>query len=111
MFLADMREVLVEGEGPGNLAQELGLYFRWGFRLSDVPAGARVLLWHGRDDLLVPPFMSEHVAAALPGAEVTLHPGRALHGGQPRRGDRGAGAGGAGRRGGRSNLPELRRVP
>lgn len=73
-FLADVRQVL-EGEGPGNLARELALYSRWGFRLSDVPPGARVFLWHGREDRLVPPAMSEHVGAALPGAEVAVLPG------------------------------------
>lgn len=75
LFLADIRQVLVDGEGPGNLAKELGLYFRWGFRLSEVPAGSRVLLWHGREDRVVPAFMSEYVAQALPGAELTLLPG------------------------------------
>jgi pimeloyl-ACP methyl ester carboxylesterase len=111
LFLTDMRQVLVEGEGPGNLAKELGLYFRWGFRLSDVPADARVLLWHGREDRLVPSFMSEHVAAALPGAEVTVYPGghfMALN-----HADEIVARVLAALRedGARSNLPELRRVP
>jgi pimeloyl-ACP methyl ester carboxylesterase len=75
LFLADVRQVLVDGEGPNNLAKELGLYFRWGFRLSEVPAAARVLLWHGREDRLVPAFMGEYVAQAVPGAELTLLPG------------------------------------
>jgi pimeloyl-ACP methyl ester carboxylesterase len=74
MFLADLREVLVNGAGPVGMVRELQLYFRWGFQLADVPRGVPVLLWHGRQDHLVPPFMSDHVARHL-GSEVTYHPG------------------------------------
>jgi len=70
MFLSDLREVLVTGQGPEGLAQELGLYSRWGFRLSDIPHGARVTFWHGRSDHLVPPVMSHEMARQLPGARV-----------------------------------------
>jgi pimeloyl-ACP methyl ester carboxylesterase len=74
-FLADLREVLVTGRGASALARELQLYFHWGFDLAEVPAQARVVLWHGRDDRLVPPIMAEHLARNLPGAEVALYPG------------------------------------
>jgi pimeloyl-ACP methyl ester carboxylesterase len=75
MFLADLSQVLVQGQGASGLARELGLYFHWGFHLADLPPGARLLLWHGRNDHLVPAFMAEHVVAAVPGAELVLHPG------------------------------------
>jgi pimeloyl-ACP methyl ester carboxylesterase len=75
MFLSDLREVLLHGQGAEGMAQELGLYFRWGFRLSEVPPGRKVLFWHGTGDRLVPPFMACYMASRLPGAEVELRPG------------------------------------
>src|SRR5262249_17984140 len=74
-FRADLEAVLLQGQGPAGLVQELRLYQRWGFGLGDIPAEGRVLLWHGKDDVLVPPAMSECVAQHFPGAELTLHPG------------------------------------
>src|SRR5262245_40067915 len=40
MFLGDLHEVLVNGQGPAGMAAELGLYFHWGFALREAPAGA-----------------------------------------------------------------------
>jgi pimeloyl-ACP methyl ester carboxylesterase len=74
-FLGDVRQVFLEGEPVEGMTQELQLYFRWGFRLGEVAADARVLLWHGRHDVVVPPAMALHAARRLPGAEVTLLPG------------------------------------
>ena len=74
-FLGDLREVLVTGGGSETLVRELQLYFDWGFDLADIPASARVLLWHGRHDLVVPPFMTRHAADRLPRAVVAFHPG------------------------------------
>jgi pimeloyl-ACP methyl ester carboxylesterase len=74
-LLADLEQVFLRGEPVEGLSQELCLYFRWGFRLGEVPPGARVMLWHGRQDVLVPPFMTAHAARHLPGAEATLLPG------------------------------------
>jgi pimeloyl-ACP methyl ester carboxylesterase len=74
-FLADLREVLVHGAGPAGMVRELQLYFHWGFDLGDVPPGARVVVLHGRHDLLVPPGMAEHFARHLPGAELVYRPG------------------------------------
>jgi pimeloyl-ACP methyl ester carboxylesterase len=75
MFLDDLREVFLHGEGAAGLAQELRLYFRWGFRLADLPPACRVLFWHGEGDRLVPPAMSQYMARLIPGAELTLRPG------------------------------------
>jgi pimeloyl-ACP methyl ester carboxylesterase len=75
LFLADLSAVLAHGEGVRGLARELGLYFRWGFRLEELPPGIRLLLWHGRHDPLVPASMAEHVAGLVPGAELILRPG------------------------------------
>jgi pimeloyl-ACP methyl ester carboxylesterase len=74
-FLADLREVLIHGEGPRGLVRELQLYFRWGFRWKDLPRQARVMFWHGRGDVLVPPFMAGYMARHLPGAELEFRPG------------------------------------
>jgi pimeloyl-ACP methyl ester carboxylesterase len=75
MFLADLREVLLNGQGPEGMAQELHLYFRWGFRLSDLADGRRVVLWHGTGDRLVPALMAHELARRLAGAELLLRPG------------------------------------
>jgi pimeloyl-ACP methyl ester carboxylesterase len=74
ILLGDLKQVFVEGQPEQGLSQELQLYFRWGFELSEA-AGARVLLWHGRNDVLVPADMSLHAAQRLPGAQLTLKPG------------------------------------
>ncbi len=74
-FLNDLHEVLVPGTAAAGLVQELRLYQNWGFRLEDVPASAQVVLWHGQDDVLVPPAMSEYVASRLPAAQVVFRPG------------------------------------
>jgi pimeloyl-ACP methyl ester carboxylesterase len=74
-FLNDLREVLLQGRGPEGMVQELQLYQRWGFRMQDIAPGAKVMIWHGKHDLLVPPAMSEYAASLLPGAEMKLRPG------------------------------------
>jgi pimeloyl-ACP methyl ester carboxylesterase len=74
-FLADLKAVLTSGAGPAGMVEELQLYQRWGFRLEEVDPRAKVLLWHGRHDVLVPVAMSKHVAGHFSTAELTLHPG------------------------------------
>jgi pimeloyl-ACP methyl ester carboxylesterase len=75
MFLADLEEILIRGQGYESLVQQLGLYFRWGFELEEIPPTSRAIFWHGQHDLLVPPAMSERMARQLPGGEVHLRPG------------------------------------
>ncbi|MFO0929628.1 MAG: alpha/beta hydrolase [Gemmataceae bacterium] len=75
LFLEDVRQVLRNVQAAALLAAELGLYSRWGFRLEDVPPTARVLMWHGSHDAVVPPLLARHVAGRLSGAELTLYPG------------------------------------
>ena len=74
-LLGDLKQVFVEGRPEQGLSQEVRLYFRWGFRLADVPADARVLLWHGLDDEVVPAEVARHAARQLHRPEVTLQPG------------------------------------
>lgn len=75
LFLEDVRQLLHSAQAAALLAAELGLYSRWGFRLEDVPPTARVLMWHGSHDPIVPPFLARHVAGRLAGAELTMYPG------------------------------------
>lgn len=75
MFEGDLTDVLVRGEGEAGLARELRLNFRWGFRLHELPRHTKVFLWHGREDNLVPPFMTTYMAARIPSAEVIFRPG------------------------------------
>jgi pimeloyl-ACP methyl ester carboxylesterase len=74
-LLADLKEVFLHELAAEGLVQELRLYFHWGFQLDEIAPGARLVLWHGRDDVLVPPVMTLHAASQLPGAEVALLPG------------------------------------
>jgi pimeloyl-ACP methyl ester carboxylesterase len=75
MFRGDLEEVLVRGQGAAGLVRELRLYFRWGFRLEDLPPDRKVLLWHGDDDPLVPPPMMAAMARRLPNAQAHRAPG------------------------------------
>ena len=62
-LIASLRESM--RQGPGGALQDLRLLARpWGFRLQDI--AIPIDLWHGEDDLVVPPEHSRHQAAALP---------------------------------------------
>jgi surfactin synthase thioesterase subunit len=71
-FLNDLREVLVHGQGVRGLIQELRLYQNWGFGIQDVAARAKVVIWHGRQDVLVPMTMSTALTKHFPEAKVNL---------------------------------------
>lgn len=75
LFLCDLREVFIEGNGPETFAQELRLYRHYGFSLSDLPPDRHVTLWHGLDDVIVPPAMAWQMTQALPRCEAHLVPG------------------------------------
>ena len=75
LFLCDLRQVFIEGNGPETFAQELRLYRHYGFSLSDLPAESHVTLWHGLDDIIVPPAMAWQMTQALPCCEAHLVPG------------------------------------
>ncbi|MDO8649166.1 MAG: alpha/beta hydrolase [Candidatus Peregrinibacteria bacterium] len=73
MFLGDLDHTLHLGSGTKGLSQELRRYFHWGFDPQTIEQ--QVHLWHGTDDHIVPPVMSEYMAERLPNSEVSLHPG------------------------------------
>ena len=75
LFLCDLRQVFVEGNGPETFAQELRLYRHYGFSLSDLSPDRHVTLWHGLDDIIVPPTMAWQMTQALPCCEAHLVPG------------------------------------
>ena len=49
----------------------------WGFEVSEI--GCEVQLWHGLDDVLVPPEHALQLAATLPRCRVFLDPGEGHH--------------------------------
>lgn len=57
----------------GWLDDDLALVGDWGFPLDQV--GAKVTIWHGRDDLTVPLAHGEWLATHLPRAELMALPG------------------------------------
>ncbi len=71
LLTASVRESM--RQGPGGAVQDLRVLARpWGFRLQDIVVP--VDLWHGEDDLVVPPEHSRRHAAALPRARMRLLP-------------------------------------
>ena len=70
MLRADVAEAL--RPGAAGMADDLvALWMPWGFRIADVPSGARV--WHGAQDTRgEPPF--RYLSAALPGCEAEVWP-------------------------------------
>jgi pimeloyl-ACP methyl ester carboxylesterase len=75
LFLRDLDQVFVEGNGPETFAQELRLYRNYGFSLADLPPEPRVTLWQGLDDVIVPPAMCWTLSRALPNCEAHFVPG------------------------------------
>lgn len=62
-FLADARETLAHG--IDSVANEMNLLVRpWGIDIGAIRA--RTVLWHGLDDISVPPSMGRHLATLLP---------------------------------------------
>jgi pimeloyl-ACP methyl ester carboxylesterase len=75
LFVQDLRQVFVDGNGPENLAQEVRGFRRFHLPLESLPADRRVALWHGLSDDLVPPAMSYQMARRLPNCEAHFVPG------------------------------------
>jgi pimeloyl-ACP methyl ester carboxylesterase len=75
LFLLDLHQVFTEGTGPETFAQELKLYRNYGFWPGDLPANRLVTLWHGLEDVIVPPSMAWQMARVLPRCEAHFVPG------------------------------------
>jgi len=75
LFLKDLEQVFIQGNGGIGMAQELRLYRDFGFRLRSLPADKRVTLWQGLDDTIVPPEMAWRMVQALPNREARFIPG------------------------------------
>jgi pimeloyl-ACP methyl ester carboxylesterase len=75
LFLRDLRQVFIDGNGPETFAQELSLYRNYGFSPAELPQERCVTLWHGLDDVIVPPAMAWQMAQTLPRCEAHFVPG------------------------------------
>lgn len=68
-LIASSREAL--RPGPHGAASDGLLYARpWGFRLEEVRVPVR--LWHGEQDVVVPPAMGRYIARKLPNCQATF---------------------------------------
>jgi pimeloyl-ACP methyl ester carboxylesterase len=70
-----LRDNIVESfrDGSQGAAYELLLLTRpWGFLLKDI--SVRVNLWHGEDDVSVPPSMGRYQARAIPNCRAVFRP-------------------------------------
>jgi pimeloyl-ACP methyl ester carboxylesterase len=72
LLAADVAEAFRRGSRGAALDVVL-LGRPWGFRLEEIETV--VHLWQGEDDVLVPPAMGRHMAAALPDCRPTWLPG------------------------------------
>lgn len=71
-----MKDNVVEAfrGGSRGAAYELLLYTRpWGFLLEDI--ATRVNLWHGEQDVSVPPTMGQYQARTIPNCRAIFYPG------------------------------------
>jgi len=71
-----MKDNVVEAfrGGSRGAACELLLYTRpWGFLLEDI--ATRVNLWHGEQDVSVPPTMGQYQARTIPNCRAIFYPG------------------------------------
>jgi pimeloyl-ACP methyl ester carboxylesterase len=75
LFLRDLEQVFVFGNGPETFAQELRLYRNYGFSPADLPRDRHVTMWQGLDDIIVPPAMTWKMAQTLPRCEAHFVPG------------------------------------
>ncbi len=75
LFLQDLRQVFMDGDGPETFAQELRLYRNYRFSLAELPRDGHVTLWQGLHDVIVPPVMGWKLAQAIPSCEAHFVPG------------------------------------
>ena len=75
LFLLDLQQVFIDGNGPETFSQELRLYRKYGFSLAELPRESHVTLWQGLDDIIIPPAMAWRMAQTLPRCEAHFVPG------------------------------------
>ncbi len=75
LFLRDLHQVFTEGSGAVGLSHELSMYRYHGLSLADLPRDQRITLWHGLEDVIVPPAMAWKLTRSLPNSEAHLVPG------------------------------------
>jgi pimeloyl-ACP methyl ester carboxylesterase len=75
LFMKDLEQVFIEGQGPESMSQELTIYRHYGFSVRDLPPDRRITLWHGLADNIVPATMAWTMANTLPNSEAHFVPG------------------------------------
>jgi pimeloyl-ACP methyl ester carboxylesterase len=75
LFLRDLHQVFSDGKGAISLSQELGIYRYRGLPIGGLPPETRITVWHGLDDIIVPPAMAWTLTRALPNCETHFVPG------------------------------------
>jgi pimeloyl-ACP methyl ester carboxylesterase len=74
-YLATSERTAVSGGLAGWRDDDLAFASDWGFSAADAGAGARVAIWQGDQDLMVPPAHGEWLASHIPGARSHLRSG------------------------------------
>jgi pimeloyl-ACP methyl ester carboxylesterase len=72
-FIADQKEAFLQGS-RGVALDAAVHYLDWGFRLGDIPA--KVHVFHGTEDRLVPVAFAKHLAGNIPHCELHLIEGQ-----------------------------------
>jgi pimeloyl-ACP methyl ester carboxylesterase len=75
LFLRDLHQVFEDGHGATGLSHELGIYRYRGLPIADLPRDRCITIWHGLEDVIVPPAMAWKLAQALPNSEAHFIPG------------------------------------
>jgi pimeloyl-ACP methyl ester carboxylesterase len=75
LFLRDLHQVFSDGNGALGLSHELGIYRYRGLSIGGLPPATRITIWHGLDDIIVPPAMAWKLTRSLPNSEAHFVPG------------------------------------
>ena len=72
---SDYENVFLQINGIYGLINEVHLYFHWGFDMHDFPKNIPVILWHGRNDTIVPLQIIRKLAHHIRLHSTVLYPG------------------------------------
>ena len=87
LFMRDLHQVFTDGNGATGLSHELGMYRYRGLVLADLPRDKCITIWHGLNDVIVPPAMGWKLARAPPQKRSALRSWKPFRGGQHCAGD------------------------
>jgi pimeloyl-ACP methyl ester carboxylesterase len=69
LFMRDLHQVFTDGNGAIGLSHELSMYRYMGLSIADLARDTRITLWHGLDDIIVPPAMTWNLVRSFPNSE------------------------------------------